>query len=70
MLVKNITDFGRFCYLNIPLSENKYYFNLYEFLEQRIHALVGKFKNRCFCWFPAAMFVPLKGTQTWPCKAL
>ena len=47
------------------LSQNKYYFNLYEFLKRRIHALVGKLKNRCFCWFPAAIFVPLKGTQTW-----
>ena len=36
------------------LSENKYYFNLYEFLKRRIHALVGKLKNRCFFWFPAA----------------
>ena len=47
------------------LSQKKYYFNLYEFLMQRIHSLVGKLKNRCFCWFPAAIFVPLKGTQTW-----
>ena len=36
------------------LSENKYYFNLYEFLKRRIHALAGKLKNRCFFWFPAA----------------
>ena len=65
MWVKNITDFGRFCYLSTSLSQNKYYFNLYEFLKQRIHTLVGKLKNRCFCWFPAAIyiFVPLKGTQ-------
>ena len=33
------------------LAQNKYYFNLYEFLKQRIHSLVGKLKNRCFCWF-------------------
>ena len=45
------------------LSHNKYYFNLYEFLKQWIHAFVGKVKDRCFCWFPAATFVPLKGTQ-------
>ena len=37
------------------LSQNKYYFNLYEFLKQIIHALVGKLKNRCFCWFPVAI---------------
>ena len=63
MWVKNITDFGRFCYLNTSLAQNKYYFNLYEFLKQRIHAFVGKLKNRCFCWFPTAIFMPLKGTQ-------
>ena len=47
------------------LSHNKYYFNLYEFLKRRIQALVGKLKNRCFCWFPAAILVSLKGTATW-----
>ena len=26
---------------------------------------VGNLKNRCFCWFPAAIFVPRKGTPTW-----
>ena len=26
---------------------------------------MGKLKNRCFCWFPASIFVPLKGTRTW-----
>ena len=24
-----------------------------------------KLNDRCFCWFPAAIFVPLKGTPTW-----
>ena len=52
------------------LSQNKYYFNLYEFLKRRIHALVGKRKNRCFCWFLAAIFVSLKGTPTWRLRAL
>ena len=49
------------------LFQNKYYFefHFYGFLKRRIHALVGKLKNRCFCWFLAAIFVPLKGTQTW-----
>ena len=63
--LKTYSDFGRFCYLNIPCFRinTVYYFNLYEFLKRRIHALVGKLKNRCFRWFPAAMFVPL-GTQT------
>ena len=63
--LKTYSDFGRFCYLNIPCFRinTVYYFNLYEFLKRRIHALVGKLKNRCFRWFPAAMFVP-QGTQT------
>ena len=26
---------------------------------------VGNLKNRCFCWFPAVIFVPLKGAPTW-----
>ena len=47
------------------LSQNKYYFNTYEFLKRRVHAFGGKLNNRCFCWFPAAIFAPLKGTQTW-----
>ena len=46
------------------LSQSKYYFNRYRFLKQGIHALVGKLKNRCFCWFLVAIFVPLKGTQS------
>ena len=49
----------------LPLSQNKYYFNLCEFLKQLIHAFVGKLKDRCFCWFPSHHFAPLKGTPTW-----
>ena len=41
------------------LSQSKYYFTLYEFLKRRIHALIGKLENRCFCWYPAAIFVSL-----------
>jgi len=26
---------------------------------------VLQLKNRCFCWFPVAIFMPLKGTPTW-----
>ena len=49
------------------LSHNiyKYYFNLREFLKQRIHALVEKLENRCFCWFLAAILVSLKKTPPW-----
>ena len=65
MWVKNITNFRRFCYLHIARLRINITLILYDFLKRWIHALVGKLKNRCFCWFPAAIFVPLKGTQTW-----
>ena len=43
------------------LSQNKYNLNLsYVFLKRWIHAFEGKLNDRCFCWFPAAIFVPLK----------
>ena len=50
--------------LRIHFCVNQYNFNLDEFLKRKIHALVGKLKNRCFCWFLGAIFLPLKGTQT------
>ena len=28
-----------------------------------MHAEVGKSKNRCFCWFLAALFVPRNGVN-------
>ena len=37
----------------------KYSFNVYEFLEEEIHAFVAKLSNRCFCWFPFAMLEPI-----------
>ena len=65
MWVKNITNFVSFCYPNIPCVRINITLILYEFFKRGIHALVGKLKNRCFGWFPAAIFVPLKRTQTW-----
>ena len=60
MWVKNITD--SVWKILLFLSQNKYYFNLYEFLKRIIHPLVGKLKNRCFCWFPAVIYLcPEKG---------
>ena len=38
----------------------KYSFNVYEFLEEEIHAFVAKLSNRCFCWFPSAMLEPIQ----------
>ena len=48
------------------LSQNKYYFNLYEFLKRRIHAFVGKLnKTQQQMFLLVSIFAPLKGTQTW-----
>ena len=33
--------------------------NVFEFLERQIYAFVTKLSDRCFCWFPAAMLVPI-----------
>ena len=49
----------------LAVAKSIYYFNLYEFLKRRIHVLVGKLESRCFCWYPAAILVSLKGTPTW-----
>ena len=70
--LKNITNFGRFCNLNIPCLRINITLILYEFFKRWIHALVGKLKNRCFCRFPAAIFVPLNGAayMASPHKAL
>ena len=45
MWVKNITNFGRFCHLNIPCLGINITLILYEFFKQLIHAFVGKLKN-------------------------
>ena len=63
MWVKNVTIFFEFLLFKHSLSQNRYYFNLYEFLKREIHALVEKLKKSCFCWFPAAIFLPSKRHQ-------
>ena len=74
MWVKNITDFWRFCYLNIPClrmnitlifmsySSEEFTNKLLDHWESAlykycIYYCILKLKNRCFCWFPAAIFV-------------
>ena len=48
MWVKNVTDFGRFGYLNISCLKIKLILlNLYEFLKRRIYALVRKLEKKC-----------------------
>ena len=47
------------------MYQKKYYFNVYEFLVGEIHAFVAKLGNRCFCWFPSAILLPIQvGTST------
>ena len=61
---KNITDFWRFCYLKIPcLRINIPLIFMSSSSEEFTHKW-GKAKT-CFCWFSAAIFVPLKERQTW-----
>ena len=65
MWVKNITDFGRFCYLNIPCRRIIITLIFMSSSSEKFkHLIVGKLENRCFCWYPAAM-PSLKGTPTW-----
>ena len=47
---------GGFCYLNSPciMSSN----------ERWVPVFVTKLRDRCFCWLPAAMLVPLRWTPT------
>ena len=57
--LKKMTYVREFCYLNSSRI-TKYYFNVYEFLEERIHAFAAKLDNRCCRWFPSAMLVPIQ----------
>lgn len=52
-----------FFYLNIPyLKRKQFFFNVWVSQEMNFHCH-RKHRDRCFCWFPAAIFV---GHQTWP----
>ena len=57
MWVKEITYFREFRHLNNSRIRKKYYFKVYEFLEEWIHVFVAKLDNRCFCLFPSATLV-------------
>ena len=61
MWVKNITQFWRFWYLN--MSQNKYYFNLYEFLKK--WRVCTKIQRQMFLLVPARadIFRTPKGHQ-------
>ena len=47
-------DNFQFCILIV--GQKAVLINLYESLKRRIYALMRKLKNKCSCWFPAAMF--------------
>ena len=47
------------------LYQNTYNNLSYDILKRWIHTFEEKLNDRCFCWFPAVIFVPLKGTPTW-----
>ena len=49
MLVKKVTNFREFGYLNSSCIRKKYYYN----------AFVAQFSDRCFGWLPAAMPISL-----------
>ena len=58
--VKNIADFWRFWYLNIPCLRRNIAYSSCDFLKRS-----NKFTHMKDCfWFLAAIFVPLKGTPT------
>ena len=65
--VENGTEFLRFCNLNISCPRIN--ITLIFMSSSRLgmnSRIVGKLKDRCFCcWFPVAIFVPLKATPTW-----
>ena len=54
------------------MYKKKYHFNVYEFLEEWIHAFVAKLDNRCFCWFPSAMLelIQVSTSMASPYKSL
>ena len=64
MLVKKMTYFGEFCYLNSSCSR--------KYITSMFHAFVAKLSNKCFCCFPATMLVPIQmGTNmAFPSKSL
>ena len=47
------------------MHENKYSYKCLRALRRRLQAFYSKLGDICFCWLLAAIFVPLRGTQTW-----
>ena len=53
----HVLVWGGFCYLNTHWIRKS--FNVCISLRDDIHAFVAKLSDRHFCWFPAAMLVPI-----------
>ena len=56
MLVKKVTYFGKFGYLNSSYSRLKSIILMFlsSSRDKSVHAFVAKLSDRCFSWFPAA----------------
>ena len=59
MLVKKSDLFRGIQLSGLFLYFQNYYFNVLELFERKIYDFVAKVSDRCFCWFPAAMLVPI-----------
>ena len=60
MLVRKVTYFGEFGYLNSSCIRKSINLMFWSSSRGKIHAFVAKLIDRCFCWFPAAMLEPIR----------
>jgi len=49
MLVKKVTYYGEFGYLNGSCIRKSIIFIVFEFLKRKIYAFAAKLSDRCFC---------------------
>ena len=59
VLVKAVTYFGEFGYLNNSCIRKSIILMLLS-SSREIHPFIAKLSDRRFCWFPAAMLVPIR----------
>ena len=65
MLVKKVTYFGKFSYLNGSCIRINYYCYVFEFFERKIQAFVSKLSDRCFCCFRPPCWCPSRWAPAW-----
>ena len=63
--LKKLTYPLRFRNLNSPCVRISTHIDVYEPSEDDYWLFIAKLDDICFCQLPAAIFVPLRGTQTW-----